>query len=154
MDDTEKNTGGTSFSIGVSTDLKDKIEKLLEEAGKSPGANGPFIYGFNLRFDETGKPVLNEFGNVSAEGVHQVELREPLTDVIERPQDVTVIIELPGVDEKEIDLKIQADGVCIDVESQERRYKKDIKLSCKIDPKTAKSEYKNGVLQILMNRVA
>ena len=26
MDDTEKNTGGTSFSIGVSTDLKDKIE--------------------------------------------------------------------------------------------------------------------------------
>jgi HSP20 family protein len=152
---TEEDSGkneGFSLKISASNDIKNRIRELMQEAKKAPKPGGPFIYGFNLRFDPDGNPVFSEFGNVSAAGVHGLEVREPLTDVIERESTVTLIAELPGVDEKDIDVKISEDTIDIKVDAEERKYRKNVKLSCKVNPQSVKSGYKNGVLQIKLDR--
>jgi HSP20 family protein len=142
-----------SFKIGVSDGVEDRIRQLMEAAKKKPGPIGPFIYGFNLRFDEQGNPVCTEFGNVSSSGVHGPGVREPLTDVIERESNVTVIVELPGVEEKDIKVGVREDSIEIRVDAHDRKYLKNIKLSCRVNPKTVHSGYKNGILQIKLDRI-
>jgi HSP20 family protein len=134
-------------------DMHARIRRMFDEArvvSRQPAYKGPFVYGFTMRFAADGRPVVEEFGNVSPYGVSGV--LEPVTDVVERVDSVCVIVELPGVKRQDIDLRAGVESVFISVDTPTRRYLKDVKLSCRIHPESAVAKYNNGVLEVTLKR--
>lgn len=118
---------------------------------------GPFIYGYSITIGPDGKPVVKEFGNVKPQpygkpAVSIREEREPLVDVITSDNEVKVIAEVPGVDKEDIKLEGTEDTLIISVDTPERKYYKEVKLPVPVNPEAAKSNYKNGVLEVILPR--
>lgn len=115
---------------------------------------GPFVYGYSVTVGPDGKPKVTEFGNFKAQtqlGKPQMDVkeeREPLTDIIDGETEVRVIIELPGVEKKDIKLSGTNKKLTISVETPERKYFKEVELPAKVTVNKAKSTYTNGVLDI------
>lgn len=116
---------------------------------------GPFVYGYSMRIGPDGKPEVNEFGNVkqSRSGPLVKEEREPLVDIIDNNGEVRVVAELPGVDKKDIKLYGTEDSLTITVDIPERKYSKEVNLPAKVNVREAKTEYKNGVLEVILPKI-
>ncbi|HLE34382.1 MAG TPA: Hsp20/alpha crystallin family protein, partial [Nitrososphaerales archaeon] len=78
--------------------------------------------------------------------------REPLVDVMSSGDEVKVIAELPGVSKEEIKISATENTVTIQTDTAEKKYRKDIDLPDEVDPTSAKSTYKNGMLEITFKR--
>jgi len=113
---------------------------------------GPFVYGYSIKIGPDGKPVIREFGNVQPTrfGPQIREEREPLVDVYSANEEIKVLAELPGVEKKDIQLHGTEETLTISVDTAERKYYKEVKLPAKVDPKKAKTSYKNGVLEVTL----
>ena len=113
---------------------------------------GPFVYGYSITIGPDGKPQIREFGNVKPTrfGPRIREEREPLVDIYVTNGEVKVIAELPGVNKEDIQLHGTEDTLTISVDTPERKYYKEVKLPAKVDPKGAKTSYKNGVLEVTL----
>jgi len=128
-------------------------ERILPD-GTKVKSWGPFVYGYSVTVGPDGKPKVREFGNFKAETrmgkpyMDVKEKREPLADVINTDGEVRVIVELPGVEKKDIKLSGTEDKLTISVDTPERKYFKEVELPAKVDSKKATSKYKNGVLDI------
>jgi HSP20 family protein len=134
-------------------DVHERIRKLFDEAKKMPplsASRSPAVYGFTMCFTNDGRPQVSEFGNVSPYGVSGY--MEPITDVVEKYDSVSIVLELPGVRKEDIDLRTSADCVFIKVDTAFRKYLKDVRLSCKIRPESAQARYNNGVLEVSLKR--
>lgn len=143
------------------------------------GPNKPFIYGFSMRTGPDGRPVFQEFGNtrnvrkvtgpgpsacpavgegqerpVRDQGGTEYGGREPLTDVIDCGETLAVTVELPGVEKDDIELEISNDTLTIKVDTEERRYYKEIDLPEAVEEDTTKASYKNGVLDVTLTKKA
>jgi HSP20 family protein len=119
------------------------------EHGAIEGERGkPYIYGWSLRIGPDGKPQFHEFGNMPTRPGMSQDAREPLVDVVDRGDSVTVTAEMPGVDKEHIDLEVQNTALVISVESDSRRYYKEIELPAEVDFDSARASYKNGILDI------
>jgi HSP20 family protein len=120
---------------------------------------GPFVYGYSVKIGPDGKPVIREFGNIKPgpgrEGEPPLNLqdrREPLIDLIEEDDKLKVLAELPGVEKEDIRLYVTRDTLTIDVDTSERRYRKELDLPFEIDDKSAVSTYQNGVLETVLTK--
>ena len=78
---------------------------------------------------------------------------DPPVDVIDNDKTVSITVELPGSSEKDIELNIVENKVIIKVNNEENRFYKEIKLSYKVDAKSAKISYNNGVLDIEFRKI-
>jgi HSP20 family protein len=75
------------------------------------------------------------------------EVREPLTDVFEEDDAMKVYVELPGVEKENISLKLVEDGL----EIKAAHFYKTVRLpNVHIDAGKMTSEYKNGVLMVMI----
>lgn len=137
-------------------------EKKLPD-GSTIRQYGPYVYGYSMSLGPDGKPVIQEFGNVKpskrpgAFGFEQPALepmdsREPLVDVINEPQQVRVVAELPGVEKPEIKTSITEDALTIKVDSAAHKYYKEVQLPAGVDPDSSKASYTNGVLEIVLQK--
>ncbi|MEM2906265.1 MAG: archaeal heat shock protein Hsp20 [Candidatus Bathyarchaeia archaeon] len=149
------------FSRSVPRDLV--RERRLPD-GSTVKEWGPFVYGYSMTIGPDGKPVIREFGNVRPSlratprgyprpSLDVKEEREPLVDVISTNNEVKVVAELPGVEKNEIQLHATESTLTINVDTPQRRYFKEVELPDQVDPKTAKSTYKNGVLEVTLAKV-
>ena len=133
------------------------IERIFEEMEKAPGfmRYGPYVYGFSITIGPDGRPIIREFGNVRREaGKPRIsEEREPLVDVIEDEDTVTVVAELPGVDKENIKVRATENKVIISARGPDKKYYKEVELPTKVKPETAKATYKNGVLEVRLEKV-
>jgi HSP20 family protein len=151
--------------------MKQMMDQFLEQPGSERGdASEPFVYGFSLKKEPDGQVRLDRFGNTGAvdrsqssdvdepeeeSGDGQMESREPLTDIINDEDSVCVTIEIPGVEKKDINMKVTESGtLVVSVDSAERRYFKEIELPCKVDPDSPKATYNNGVLDVTFKKLA
>ena len=115
---------------------------------------GPIVYGYSVKIGPDGKPVVRKFGNIDAfpnvlgGGLTVKEEREPLVDMIKGPDELRVVAEVPGVNKE--DLRLTADENLLTIESVtgQPRYYKTVELPEAVDPQTAKSTYKNGILEV------
>ena len=132
-------------------------ERILPDGTKMSEV-GPFVYGYSVTIDPDGRPKVREFGNVRPETrmgrphLDIKEKREPLADVMATNGEIKVIVELPGVDKKDIKLHGTERSLTISVDTPQRKYHKEVELPAKIDPKEAKSSYKNGVLEVTLQK--
>jgi HSP20 family protein len=147
---------------------KDMPKDLMNERKLPDGSTirqfGPFVYGYSMSMGPDGKPIVQEFGNVKpskkpgAFGFEQPALepkdaREPLVDVINEPEQIRVLAELPGVEKSDIKTTIAEDSLTIRVESQTRKYYKEVQLPANVDPDSSKASYNNGVLEVTLRKV-
>jgi HSP20 family protein len=103
-----------------------------------------------------GKSQIREFGNIKPEKrmgrphLDIKEKRDPLADVMTTDNEVRVVLELPGVEKKDIKMRGTEDSLIVSVDSPRRKFFKKLELPMKVDPKIAKSSYKNGVLEVII----
>ena len=142
---------------------KDLIRERKLPDGGTVREMGPFVYGYSFSMGPDGKPVIREFGNVKPSlrggpsgGVKPrldvKEDREPLVDTIVNPDTVKVVAELPGVEKPDIALECDGQKLTLKVDTEKRRYYKELELPVEVDPDTSKASYKNGVLELLLTR--
>jgi HSP20 family protein len=133
---------------------KNLIRERKMEDGSTVREMGPIVYGYSVKIGPDGKPQVRKFGNIDAfpnilgGGMAVKGEREPLIDVIKGEEEIRVVAEVPGVAKE--DLKVTADENTVTIESLtgEPRYHKRIDLPEIVDPKTAKSSYRNGILEV------
>jgi HSP20 family protein len=133
---------------------KNLVRERKMEDGSTVREMGPIVYGYSVKIGPDGKPVVRKFGNIDAfpnrlgGGMAVKGEREPLVDVIRGQEEIRVVAEVPGVAKE--DLKVNADENTVTIESLsgDQRYHKRIDLPDAVDPKTAKSTYKNGILEV------
>jgi HSP20 family protein len=147
---------------------KDMPKDFMNERKLPDGSTirqfGPFVYGYSMSMGPDGKPIVQEFGNVKpskrqgAFGMVQPALepkdaREPLVDVINESEQVRVVAELPGVEKSDIKTTISEDSLTINVDSQTRKYYKEVELPANVDPDSSRGSYNNGVLEIVLRKI-
>ncbi len=141
-------------------EMEANISRIFEEAKENslrkPGESNQYVYGFSMRIGPDGRPHIEKFGNIPRPGISKEERlfegREPLTDIIEGEDEISVIAELPGIEKKDINLNATEDTLEIRVDTPERKYYKILDLPYEVKPETAKASYKNGVLEVKIRR--
>lgn len=148
--------GGLFKGLGNLIDLASKVsEEGVAKRGEVKGlpkeAKG--VYGFSIR-TLAGKPVIESFGNIreTAKGPVVEESREPIVDVFDEEDRISVIAELPGVSEDEIKVEVAGDILNLMAASRDRRYAKEILLPSKVKPESVKTSYRNGILEITLKK--
>jgi len=145
-------------------DMFREIEKMPEELqrerrlpdGSTIRTFGPVVYGYSMSIGPDGKPVVREFGNLkpSRFGLPRAsEEREPLVDVTSGEKVIQVVAEVPGVDKNDIKLEGTNDTLTIRVDTEKRKYRKVVDLPENVDPSSAKASYKNGVLEVTLDKL-
>ncbi|MGC8648671.1 MAG: Hsp20/alpha crystallin family protein [Candidatus Micrarchaeia archaeon] len=147
-------------------DINTLIEEFLKNVAKDfaefsdiKEVKSPIIYGFNVRInsEDSGKvPTISSFGNVKRNEdetkIQLTEDREPLIDIIEKENVITVIAEIPGVNKENIKIDAYPNEVHIDAKDHNRSYNRDVTLDSMIDTKPTSVQFKNGVLEINFNK--
>ncbi len=133
--------------------LIDNIEKDIEDSLKGMYESGskffskPMIYGFSMKIEPDGKPVLKLFGDRKflEEG-----FREPFYDqfVDENKGELKLVVELPGVEKEDIDLNALEDELTLSAVHGDRKYKAKIKFKVSVEPESATASYRNGILEV------
>ncbi|MBI4285890.1 MAG: Hsp20/alpha crystallin family protein [Chloroflexi bacterium] len=148
--------GGLFKGLGNLIDLADKlkaegVEKRGEIRGLPRGGKG--VYGLSIR-TLGGKPVIESFGNIreTARGPVVEEVREPIVDVFDEKDHILVIAELPGVTEEEIKIDVAGDILNLSAADTDRKYAKEILLPGKVKAQSLKTAYKNGILEIRLEK--
>lgn len=88
----------------------------------------------------------------------------PKVDVVEKDREIEVTAELPGLEEKDIDVTVDAQGLTLRGEKKEEKkeesgsfyrmersygsFQRYIPLSVEVDREKVKAKFKNGVLKI------
>jgi len=140
--------------------LTSELRELSEDLERHGGPRR-FIYGFRITIGPDGVPRVEKFGNVRRQPVREGpqirEIRyseevEPLVDIYEDAETITVIAEMPGVEKENI--KVRAVGRKLVIEARDgRKYYKEVELPAEVDVESAKANYKNGVLEVRLKKV-
>src|ERR671914_581161 len=154
-----------------------KIPKeLIKEYQTPEGAKvrevGPLVYGYSMTVGPDGRPKVREFGNAkSLFGQRGISAGitggaaatlgkpliageiEPLSDITTTDKDVKVVVEMPGINKK--DIKISAYDSSVEISTtntSERKYRSVIELPPETNTETVKSTYNNGILEITFKK--
>ena len=156
LESTDISLGGLFKGLGNLFDLVTKMDRdgkdVYMQAGKlgGPGSNIKGVYGFSLKFGLGGKPVIEQFGNINTtdSGATIAETREPLVDVFDEGDYLSVVLELPGVEEENVNYEINGDIFILSARAGDRKYNKELLLPCPVDSRPMESTYRNGILEV------
>jgi HSP20 family protein len=150
------------FKNFQSTVPKDLVREYDTPEGGKVREVGPIVYGYSMTIGPDGKPRVREFGNVRSPlrggggGSFTKPLisseREPLADVTTSSTEVKVILEMPGVSKDKIKINAYDNSVEIKSDDPQRKYHEVIDLPPEADIETAKSSYRNGILEITFKK--
>ena len=149
-----------------STAPKELVREYETPEGGKVKEIGPLVYGYSMTIGPDGKPKVREFGNVrsagglgggvSSPGATRALLRserEPLADVVISDNEVKVVVEMPGIDKKDIKVNIYDNSVEIfTTDTSQRKYRRVVELPEETDLETARSTYRNGILEITFSK--
>jgi HSP20 family protein len=134
------------------------IQKEFMKNKDKFGFKGPFMTGFNINIGPDGTPRVDSFGNIKSKpssGKPEVrKSREPLVEVEEEEDQITVIAEMPGVIKEDIEIKADISSLTITTKENApgRNYFKEVALPSTINPDYAKARYTNGILEIKLKK--
>lgn len=142
--------------------MRDHMDKMFERSLRQHRDENdrlkPFVYGFSVKVGPDGIPQIQEFGNTkkiltNPENIEEGFGREPLTDIIEDEKNISITAEMPGVEKEDINVDIQERKLSIKVDTASRKYHKEIELPDDTKPGSIAATYKNGVLDITVDRI-
>jgi len=139
--------------------LGDLIDETMQKALDNPFKDTPTkrnsFKGFSVKIGSDGKPRIREFNNRQP---RQDELEvsddpEPLVDLIDDGETLVVLAALPGVNKDDIDLRLTGNSLTFSVDAADFEWYDELKLPARVNPKSARASYKNGVLEIKVKKV-
>jgi HSP20 family protein len=123
---------------------------------------GPLVFGYSMTVGPDGKPRVEEFGNVKpsrrsgfGSGISRPEISgemEPLADVTTTDNDISVVLEMPGLSKDKIKVDAYEDKVEVKSDDPQRKYHKIIEIPPETDIESARCSYNNGILEITFNK--
>jgi HSP20 family protein len=156
------------FKNFQSTAPKELVREYQTPEGGKVREVGPIVYGYSMTIGPDGKPKIREFGNVRSSPLRGgggggggssfsapmiSSERQPLADVITTDTEVKVVVEMPGVSKENIKVNAYDSSVEITTTGQEeRKYREVVEIPPETDIETAKSIYKNGILEITFKK--
>ena len=139
--------------------LGDLIDETIQKSFDSSSEKTPVrrnrIQGFSIKIGPDGNPRIQEFNNRQPRQ-SEPEISddpEPLVDVIEDGETLVVLAALPGVNKDAIDLRITENCLTVSVDTDDLEWYNEFKLPTKVDPKSARASYKNGVLEVKVKKL-
>ena len=152
--DGEGGLGSLFKGLGDLLDLAERLAEQGENVSQEREFAGPGgmrgVYGFSIRTGTGGRPAVERFGNVrdTSEGPVVSDTREPLVDVFDEGDEVLVVAEVPGVQEKDIHLDFAGDVITLSATGPKRKYEKEVLLPAAVEPKARRQSYQNGYLEL------
>jgi HSP20 family protein len=138
---------------------KDLIREYETPEGGKVREVGPIVYGYSMTIGPDGKPRVRQFGNLKSPmrsgffGTPMISSeREPMSDVTETDKEVKVVVEMPGVSKENIKINTYENKVEVKTEGTKRKYHEVIEIPLDVDIETAKSNYNNGILEIIFKK--
>jgi HSP20 family protein len=173
--DEKKREDGFEIDLGIGKlklgGLFQGLEKLVDLAAELQAAGGEIrkegeidlehlkkgmkgVFGVSIKTAMGGETVVEPFGNIkkTPKGPTVEEEREPITDLFNETTEIVVMAEMPGVNAEDIKLDLQGDILDISAQSTERKYHKEILLPAKVLPERLTSSYKNGILEVRIQK--
>ncbi|VVB90676.1 Uncharacterised protein [uncultured archaeon] len=145
---------GIDSFMDIVSDMVEKGQEKSEYTGKIKTPSGKSaMYGISVKIGGAGIPQVERFGNIvrkTGEETFIEEVREPFVDIFEEKDSIDVIIELPGIEEKDISYEIKDDLLTLKASSKGRKYVGKVQLPCKVS--LLKTAYKNGVLRFTLEK--
>jgi len=140
--------------------MRQAFQPPTSKRDKRISRKGPYVYGFSMTIGPDGKPVIKEFGNIkpnrpfSKAQIREIKEKEPepLIDVLEQDNEITIVAQLPGIKKEDIDVYVTETQATISVNTKEHSYHKKLQLPATVNPKSVQTTYKNGVLQIKLQK--
>jgi len=133
----------------------------------------PIIYGYKFTMGPDGIPHYSVYSNVDdiskklenkfdkqlpaslptkshseKDSINSEGFRTPQHDLIDEDDSFELIVELPGVEKKEIDVLSKETVITITTQNPTYKYKVELPLKAKILPKKVKATFKNGILEL------
>jgi len=158
------------FDLFGLSGLFKSIEKLVDLAGKLEESGGikkegeinfdhikkgmKGVYGFTINTAGGGSPKVETFGNIkkTPEGPKVDEEREPITDIFEEKNEIVVIVEMPGIEETDLEIDLKEDILEISAASKSRTYRKELLLPVKVIKSNLRHKFTNGILEIRIKK--
>ncbi|MBN2156512.1 MAG: Hsp20/alpha crystallin family protein [Candidatus Lokiarchaeota archaeon] len=136
---------------------EEELQKFMKENLARMGAK-PVVFGFNMTPGKDGFPKFERFGNVEPKPYGETVVkdeREPLVDIMEEENEVIVVAEIPGCAKENIELKATDSSLTIIACDEEdvRKYNTTVDLPSSINPDHARARYRNGILEVKLEKV-
>lgn len=138
----------------------DRLMKLafrdLTERNLKPGT--VYTYGFKIQMTDEGIPRIEKVNNYKNKKSHPLmrfndsKDEEPVFDFIEYFDTITITTELFGVDKNDIQLSLRGQQLIINIDQAQWKCKETIDLPCAVKSQTIRYTFKNGVLDIEMEK--
>jgi len=80
------------------------------------------------------------------------EIREPFIEVFDENEHLEVLVELPGVEEKNIQVNISENRIAISAADKNRKYQGETTLPTNVEASPQQKIYTNGVLKIKLKK--
>lgn len=77
---------------------------------------------------------------------------EPLIDVLDENDSVTVVAELAGFERRNIIIRVKDQRLTLSAKTSDRKYRKSLNLPERVIASTMHTKYKNGVLEIRLKK--
>jgi HSP20 family protein len=160
-----RQTGSVEGFLGGLANLVDKLGELAEKGEqlkregnfdiKSEGKDFKGVYGFTVRSGigrDRDEVKVEPFGNIKRDKAtgHAVvqEVREPVIDVFDEPEQVILVAEMPGVAAEEVHTELTDDILTLRAGKGERSYYKEVVLPAPCDGSALSVTCNNGVIEI------
>ncbi|MDE1869007.1 MAG: Hsp20/alpha crystallin family protein [Candidatus Micrarchaeota archaeon] len=156
----KKKNNVININLDNPDDINNFLNKVVQELisgqqGAQPNPANPFVTGFSIKIDKSGVSISDNKQVPNQNGVLTTQAqppREPLVDIIDRPNGVSVIAEIPGIKKSNIEVTSNGSNLKIVANEKDRSYNKAIALPHSINPHTASAVYNNGILEINLDK--
>ena len=144
---------GLNGLLELVTKLQDSGEDSLNKTGEfktDSGVSG--VYGVQIKTVQGGSPVFEQFGNISRKqgGPLLQDEREPLVDMFEDGNQITIVAEIPGASEETIIVTIEDHHLTLSASCRDRKYRKEFNLPAAANSEPLKRSYVNGIFSIVI----
>ena len=157
--------GGLANLVEKLGELAEKGEQLKREGNfevqGGEGKNYRGVYGFTVRTGIGGdrdEVKVEPFGNLKRDKAtgHTIvqEVREPVIDLFDEPQQVVLVAEMPGVAADEVKVELADDILTLRAGEGERSYYKEFVLPAHCTGEIASITCNNGVVEIRCTKSA
>jgi len=138
--------------------LGDMIDETMQKAFENSSENSPVrrnhIQGFSIKIGPDGKPKIRPLNSrqPQPDKIEITDDLEPLVDIIDEEEMLVVLVALPGVNREDIDLRVTENCLTVTVDTDDFEWYDELNLPTKVKPKLASASYKNGVLEVRLEK--
>ncbi|MCE5295676.1 MAG: Hsp20/alpha crystallin family protein [Euryarchaeota archaeon] len=136
-------------------EMRRQMDAMMRGVGSfEPLDSGPVSVSYRRIDGSEIEPELPDEDERSAPPLGPLADEGQLVDVREKDGKVIVLVELPGLCKEDVDLHVSGKRLAIDVQVPEKEFSTEVELPCSIRSSSTKASYRNGVLEVVMDKAA